>query len=269
MGHDWSMSENPTSTSQPDEPDDATRVFAPGSAAPSPGAPSSQSSAPTWRSTTSASSSAPTSNPVPGWRGASTQTPASASSASAASSPVSGSSTGSWGHQQPTASQPQSAPSWGGAPGRPSAQQPAASQPAQPWGGQNWGQQGQSVQGGYAAQQALYAAPAPAHRDGLRALFDLSFTEMVTPLVVKILYVLSMVVGILWWLFAILIGTGAASIDPYFNSGSSVMLVLGILLGWIPGVIIVLGTRMISEFVLSSLKTQRAAEDILKRLESQ
>ena len=82
-------------------------------------------------------------------------------------------------------------------------------------------------------------------------------------------YVLSMIVGILWWLFAILIGTGAASIDPYFNSGSSVMLVLGILLGWIPGVIIVLGTRMISEFVLSSLKTQRAAEDILKRLESQ
>lgn len=246
MGHDWSMSENPTSTSQPDEPDDATRVFAPGSAAPSPGAPSSQSSAPTWRSTTSASSSAPTSNPVPGWRGAPTQTPASASSASAASSPVSGSSTGSWGHQQP-----------------------AASQPAQPWGGQNWGQQGQSVQGGYAAQQALYAAPAPAHKDGLRALFDLSFTEMVTPLVVKILYVLSMIVGILWWLFAILIGTGAASIDPYFNSGSSVMLVLGILLGWIPGVIIVLGTRMISEFVLSSLKTQRAAEDILKRLESQ
>ena len=246
MGHDWSMSENPTSTSQPDEPDDATRVFAPGSAAPSPGAPSSQSSAPTWRSTTSASSSAPTSNPVPGWRGAPTQTPASASSASAASSPVSGSSTGSWGHQQPT-----------------------ASQPAQPWGGQNWGQQGQSVQGGYAAQQALYAAPAPAHKDGLRALFDLSFTEMVTPLVVKILYVLSMIVGILWWLFAILIGTGAASIDPYFNSGSSVMLVLGILLGWIPGVIIVLGTRMISEFVLSGLKTQRAAEDILKRLESQ
>ncbi|CAM3087567.1 PF14110 domain protein [Propionibacterium acidifaciens] len=123
--------------------------------------------------------------------------------------------------------------------------------------------------GGYAAQQALYAAPVPAHKDGLRALFDLSFTEMVTPLVVKILYVLSMIVGILWWLFAILIGTGAASIDPYFNSGSSVMLVLGILLGWIPGVIIVLGTRMISEFVLSSLKTQRAAEDILKRLESQ
>lgn len=270
MGHDWPMSENPTSTSRPDEPDDATRVFVPGSAAPSPGAPSSQSSAPTWRSTTSASSGASASNPVPGWRSAPAQTPASASSASATPSQVSGSPTGSsWGHQQPAGrpSQPQPAPSWGGAPGRPSAQQPAAPQPAQSWSGQDWGQQGH-----YTAQQAPYAAPvapAPAHKDGLRALFDLSFTEMVTPLVVKILYVLSMVVGILWWLFAILAGAGAASVNPYSDGGSSVMLVLGILLGWIPGVIIVLGTRMISEFVLSSLKTQRAAEDILTRLESQ
>ena len=249
-----SMTDNPTSMPSANELDDATRIFAPGSGAPSTGSPSpqsapsasSQSSAPTWRSTTSASSSASAPEPAPGWRGA---------PAASAGAP--------WAGQQ---AQPWPAQSWGASQAQPSAQRP--------WNGQDWDQQqARAGQGGYPPQAPYAAAPqpaAPGHRDGLRALFDLSFTDMVTPLIVKVLYVLSMVVGFLWWLFAVLVGAGVASLGSGYYSrsgGSGVMLVLGILFGWIPGAAGVLATRMICEFVLAGLKTRRAAEDILKRLD--
>lgn len=271
MGDDGVMTDNPTSTPHPNEPDDATHVFTPGQDSPSAGASptrsassaSSQSSAPTWRSTTSASSTS-SYGATPGWR----STPAAPSSA--ASAPSAPSSAGTpWGGQQ------QSSQPWNA---QQSSQPAQPAQPSQPWNGQNWNQQpGQASQSSF-AQQTPYssavpaAAPAPAHKDGLRAVFDFNFHDMAAPLVIKILYVLVFVVGVLWWLTAILVGAGIAQISSYSpygsrsSSGSGVLLVVGILFGWIPGAILVLLTRLFCEVAMAILKTQRNSEEILDHL---
>ncbi|SPF69267.1 Protein of unknown function DUF4282 [Propionibacterium ruminifibrarum] len=278
MGHDGTMTDNPTSTPSASEPDDSTRIFTPGPSTPYTGdSPSqnvppapSQSTAPTWRSTTSASSapsSTPAPEPTPGWRGIPPQTPASASSAPAAPSSVA---SASWGTQP--AQQPQPAQQWAAPQGQPVQQQ-------QSWG-QNTGQQpGQAPQGApYAQQQMPYAAapqastPAPGQKDGLRALFDFGFTSMVTPLLVKIIYIVVMVLAVLSWLAAIFISVGAASATDIYgrrSSGGGFLIVLSILFGWIPGALDILVTRVLCEFVLASLKTQRAAEEILAHLKSE
>lgn len=268
------MTDNPTSTPSASEPDDSTRIFAPGSSTPYTGdSPSqnvppapSQSTAPTWRSTTSASSapsSTPAPEPTPGWRGIPPQTPASASSAPAAPSSAA---SASWGTQPAQQSQP--AQQWAAPPGQPMQQQ------------QSWAQNpGQAPQGApYAQQQMPYAAapqattPAPGQKDGLRALFDFGFTSMVTPLLVKIIYIVVMVLAVLSWLAAIFTSAGLASATNIYGRRSSsgeILIVLSILFGWIPGALDILITRVLCEFVLASLKTQRAAEEILAHLKSE
>ncbi|RLP07966.1 DUF4282 domain-containing protein [Propionibacterium australiense] len=163
----------------------------------------------------------------------------------------------------------------------------------QPWG-QNQNQQpGQAPQATPYAQQMPYAAapqapapqasePVPGQKDGLRALFDFGFTSMATPLLVKIIYIIVMVLAALSWLSAIISSIWIASlIDSIGSIGSSGYgrsssggsgawaVVMPVLFGWIPGALMILITRVLCEFVLASLKTQRAAEEILARLRSE
>lgn len=143
---------------------------------------------------------------------------------------------------------------------------------------QSWEQNpGQAPQGTPYAQQMPYAAAsqtttAPGQKDGLRALFDFGFTSMVTPLLVKIIYIIVMVLAVLSWLAAIFSSVGLASATDIYgrrNGGSGILIVLSILFGWIPGALEILVTRVLCEFVLASLKTQRAAEEILAHLKSE
>jgi len=95
---------------------------------------------------------------------------------------------------------------------------------------------------------------------------------MVTPLLVKIIYIVVMVLAVLSWLAAIFISVGAASATDIYgrrSSGGGFLIVLSILFGWIPGALDILVTRVLCEFVLASLKTQRAAEEILAHLKSE
>lgn len=147
-------------------------------------------------------------------------------------------------------------------------------QPAPPpgQGGWNQGQPGWGQGQGYPT--AEFSAPPPGQgpimiRDAspVKAMFDFSFSTFATPGLVKLVYGLSMVIAVLYWLgliiFAFLSGTFYPAMSPYSgNTGSSfnpVPGILAILLGWIPAFLWILLIRIGLEFAIATVRT---SEDI-------
>lgn len=124
--------------------------------------------------------------------------------------------------------------------------QPAQPQPDQP-------------QGGYGYPQA---GPAP-HPDEDRndnpfaALLDLSFTHFATPALIKFLYVLLLVLGVLWWLVGIVAGFSASGLAG-----------LGALIGGAIGLLVwLLLVRVSLEYALSMIRVAQETRIIRKHLD--
>lgn len=129
----------------------------------------------------------------------------------------------------------------------------------------NQGNYGQAPQQGGYSNQGSYGGPsAPAPPSGnvdvaqetagfFKALFDFSFTHFVTPIIVKVVYVLITVALVLGWLVFTLIS--------FTQSAGGGLLVL--ILGAIVVIVYLALARMTLEFYLAIV---RMSEDIHKRL---
>lgn len=151
-------------------------------------------------------------------------------------------------------------------------QQPTAGGQGQ-GGGWDQGQAGWG-QGPEGYPTADFSAPPPGQgpvmiRDAspLKAMFDFSFNSFATPGLVKLVYGLSMVIAVLYWLgliiFGFLSGSFSGAVSPYTGTSSSgfnpVPGILAILLGWIPAFLWILLIRIGLEFAIATVRT---SEDI-------
>jgi len=109
----------------------------------------------------------------------------------------------------------------------------------------------------YPPQQAAYGvptpgyAPAPAGNDiadeakGFFAkLFDLSLKTYITPSIVRVLYVITMVISVIVWLVIIIAA---------FH-GSVALGIVAIILGWIVGLLVLIGFRLTFEVTLAIIR---------------
>lgn len=165
--------------------------------------------------------------------------------------------------------------------------QPYTGQPyeqAQPWAGNQsqGGPPGQGSFGGWQPQQ-----PQPQHRikdaNPLRAAFDFSFRSYATPGIAKIVYIVAIVLGVLWWIggsiywFVIgaLITHAAQSLTGGLGGGSgssggggfTTMGILSLVLGWIPVALWVLVVRVFLEAAVAMIRTAGDARVIREKVE--
>lgn len=189
---------------------------------------------------------------------------------------------------QPSASQPVSQPSatpgWentGWTPTQaqnPGAWQQGAADPNQQWNqtapvyptpnAQPWDQN--------ATQQWGAAAPAPKPTGGIggfiRALFDLNFRKYVTPSIVKVLYVISIIGVAIYWigtviaLFAASRQTSVFTGETRTNGGVMTLAVLDLLFGWIFALAAIALVRMQYEYMVALIRTSEYARDIKAKL---
>lgn len=91
----------------------------------------------------------------------------------------------------------------------------------------------------------------PDHGDNkvgfFKALFDVSFTNYATPSIVRIIYVLAMVLGVLSWLVGAVSGVASGR--------GLIMAVLVLAVGWIPLLLWISILRVGLELVLASVRT--------------
>lgn len=181
------------------------------------------------------------------------------------------------GHQaaysQPSASNPYTQP-----PSQPQ------SQPYAPPSGQQWGQPPAGPPGGStfgAWQPQLPQQPQtqkPSVRrvgdaNPLRAAFDFGFKSYATPGIAKIIYIVAIVLGGVWWIggsiywfrLAAEINHLASSIGGAFGGGASnagsgftVIGILSLVLGWVP---VLLGIFLVRVFLEAGIAMTRAADD--------
>ncbi|MDX6296544.1 MAG: hypothetical protein QOI51_401 [Nocardioidaceae bacterium] len=151
-----------------------------------------------------------------------------------------------YGDQPPAGGQP---PPYADQPPPYAGKTPAASQP--PYGGQPAG--GSVPPGGFPAYPSGAAGPMPDAKGFFGALFDFSFEHFITPIIVKVVYVVALVMLVIAWLIWTIVG---------FSSSAG----LGILLFILGAVVVVLYLafiRMTLEFYLAIV---RMSQDIHRRL---
>ncbi|OYO18594.1 hypothetical protein CGZ93_14275 [Enemella dayhoffiae] len=151
----------------------------------------------------------------------------------------------------------------------PGSQASAAYASEQQQGG--WAPQQQSADAAWSGANTNVAQPTgTAQNKGLFAtLFDFSFSEYATPALAKILYILGIVIGVLYWLgsagYVFLVGQVMASAMGGMLGGSSsgasgVFVFLGLMalvLGLVPLAFWIISLRMGLEFMLATVKTQQ------------
>lgn len=107
----------------------------------------------------------------------------------------------------------------------------------------------------------------------LMAIFDLTFRKYVTPSVARIVYILVAIAAVLGWLgFALLCFMFGALINSAAGEGGGLFMFLGVVVllgGWIPALLQLIFTRMVMEFVISSIQTAEEAGAIRDLLEKQ
>ena len=143
--------------------------------------------------------------------------------------------------------------------------QPAGQQwqppPGQAWAGDDWNRT---------------PAPRPARTSPLAgflsALFDLDFRRYVTPQIVRILYILSIIAVGLYWigsvitLFAASRSTSVLTGQTTTNGGVVFLAVLDLLIGWIFALAAIALVRMQYEYILALIRTSEYARDIKAHL---
>jgi hypothetical protein len=116
-------------------------------------------------------------------------------------------------------------------------------QPTQPpFGYPGAGAPGQSGQPGPWSQ---LAPQGPREANPLKAAFDFSFGSYATPGLIKLIYIIAVALGVLTWLFYVVIGFAS---EPVVG-------VLALVLGWIPTLLFVLLLRVALEVSLAGVRT--------------
>ncbi len=208
--------------------------------------------------------------------------------------------TGAFGPQLSGSANPPGAP--GAQQGTP-ASQPSAPQPTPPgWENSGWGvpPQGQWQTGwnsstqypeqqppgwqqqaptgqGFAGGQWAPAPARPPRGTGafglfFKALFDFDFRRYVTPQIVKILYILSIIAVGIYWIGSVFVLFGSARSTSVFTGRSSTngaivfLAVLDLLFGWIFALAAIALVRMQYEYILALIRTSEYARDIRAHL---
>jgi hypothetical protein len=143
----------------------------------------------------------------------------------------------------------------------------------QQWGQQDWSQRsaeppygqpaaGQPSGGYYQQWQTQPAKPRFSDANPLKAALDFSFDSYATPGLVKIIYILAVVLGALWWIGGTIVMFVAAASQPEitgYSSGPSgsdfVPAILSLLLGWIPVLLWLLLVRVLLEAAMALVRT--------------
>lgn len=105
-----------------------------------------------------------------------------------------------------------------------------------------------------------------------RALFDLDFRRYVTPQIVRILYILSIVGVGLYWIGSVFVLFAAARSTSVFtgetstNGGMVFLAVLDLLFGWIFALAVIALIRMQYEYMIALIRTSEYARDIKAHL---
>lgn len=148
---------------------------------------------------------------------------------------------------------------WGQGYGQPGQQQPYGQQ--SPYGQPGYGQQQAHGQPAYGTTGYPAPEPAPtgtAAGNGMSLLLDFGFTQYATPLVVKVLYVLLVVIGGLSWLAGIVSGfswSGASGLGALVGGGIA-------LVAWI------LLVRVSLEFYLAIVRVAQETKSIREDLDA-
>ncbi len=137
---------------------------------------------------------------------------------------------------------------------------------------QGWQQQPPTGQGVAGGQWAPVPARAPrgegAFVQFFRALFDFDFRRYVTPQIVRILYILSIVAVGLYWIGSVFVLFASARSTSVFtgtettNGGVVFLAVLDLLFGWIFALAVIALIRMQYEFMTAMIRTSEYARDI-------
>lgn len=90
------------------------------------------------------------------------------------------------------------------------------------------------------------------------ALFDFSFTSFITVTFAKIIYVILIALVILGWLGYVIMGF---ALDPWAG-------VLALLLGWIPGFVMLVLIRVTIEFYIAMMRTSQNTAATVAELQS-
>lgn len=108
----------------------------------------------------------------------------------------------------------------------------------------------------------------------MRALFDLSFTKYVTPSIVKVLYIISIIgVGLYWIGSVIALFIAGQTMNPYTgemqtNDPWMFLAWSDLLFGWIFALAVIALIRMQYEYIVALIRTSEYARDIKAKLEA-
>jgi hypothetical protein len=121
-------------------------------------------------------------------------------------------------------------------------------------------------QPGYPGQPQQWGVQPPVPKpDGVGTLFDLSFTKLATPHILKVSFIAVLALAVAEWIFLIIAGFQWGPAYAVFHAslksssrpdGDYTMGILGIVLGWIPGMVHVLLTRVFLEVANKYLTSQ-------------
>ncbi len=192
-------------------------------------------------------------------------------------------------HQPSSAPQPSAPQSWPGAATSGALGQPwGEGTPPQPtpWGAnspaqqQSWTPPGQQQPWAGQSQGSANTGPVPTwgaappqqqvrpSGNSLAGILDFGFTKFVTPALVKVVYVLTVVTAIGWWVFAVIGAFSFSSMMGSFGGGSAAGGILTLLFGWIPAVLFIAMVRFTLEFYLANIRTNARVTEILEELRS-
>lgn len=144
--------------------------------------------------------------------------------------------------------------------GQQSANQAYGQQSAGQQAGQSYGQQpgGQ----GYTSWQTASGKRPIGDANPLKAAMDFGFQSYATPGLVKIIYILAVVLGALWWIGGTIVLFAAAASQPViagYSTGPSgsdfIPGILSLLLGWIPVLLWLLFVRVLLEAAMALVRT--------------
>lgn len=133
---------------------------------------------------------------------------------------------------------------------------------------------GTAATGTASGSSSASAAPSGTRKEGgLKALIDLSFRSYATPTVAKILYILTVALGVLAWLGSALGNFAMAAIlsgDYQTESVAFLPAMMGVghlLLGWIPVLVMIIVVRVFLELSLANIRTAEDMQAVRDHLE--
>ncbi|MFT8396505.1 DUF4282 domain-containing protein, partial [Propionibacterium sp.] len=139
-------------------------------------------------------------------------------------------------------------------------QQPNQPPNQPPYGSQQPNQPPYGSQQPNQPQQPASAAPLSEHKGFFKALFDLSFSHFIAIRFASVIFVIAIIVAALEWLFWIIL----AGVSSQSGSSGALFIILVILFGWIPALVQIIFTRVLLEFLISSIRTAQNTSELVK-----